>query len=80
MASLVYLVRSPIHTMPRSLYFPHDPNVVALGIGNIVETDSSSQRIEVLRSGNMCTLANGQLLTYSELLDVIIQAGKVITL
>jgi hypothetical protein len=66
--------------MPRSLYFPTDPNILVLGIENAVGTDPSSQPIEVLRSGNISGFKTGQLFTYSQLLDVIIKAEKVITL
>ncbi len=80
MRSLVYLVRNPVQTMPHSLFPPHDPSVMVFWIRKAIGTDSSSQTIEVLGSGSMFNLKTGQRLTYRQLLDVIIQAGKVITL
>ena len=80
MGSLVYLVRNPVSTMPRSLYSPHNPNVVVIGIEPTIGKDSSTQSMEVLRSGSTVGLQREQRLTYSQLLEVIIQAEKVITL
>ena len=80
MRSLVYLIRNSVQTMPHSLFPSHDPSVMVFGIKKVIGTDSSSQTIEVLGSGSMFNLKTGQRFTYRQLLDVIIQAGKVITL
>ena len=80
MHSLIYLIRNPVQTIPRSLFSPHDPSAVVLGIEQVIGKDSATHPMKVLCSGSMLNLQIGQRLTYSQLLDVIIQAGKVITL
>lgn len=80
MSSVVYVLRSPVQTMASVLYPSDDPGVVTLGIEGAVSTMVPSQPSEVLKSGDVLHFKVGERLTYKQLLDVIIEAGKVITL
>lgn len=80
MSSLVYILRGPAHTMAPALYFSDNPSVMTLGIEGAVNTVVPSQPAEVLQSGDVLHFKAGKTLAYKQLLDVIIEAGKVITL
>ena len=80
MPSLIYVLRSPAHTISHSLYPPDNPNVVVLGIEDTVHTVAPLQPIEMLQPGKMLHFKVGEKLTYKQLFDVIIEAGNVITL
>lgn len=80
MSSLAYVIRCPAHMMPPALYLSDEPGVVTLGIEGAVTTVRPSQPAELLQSGDTLRFKPGERLTYKQLLDVIIEAGKVITL
>ena len=80
MASLVYILRSPVQTLSRSLCPLTDPSVLVLlregSSYSVVQTGSGGS---VPQEG-LSPLKVGDRLTYKDLLDVVIHAGKVITL
>ncbi len=80
MFSMIYLLRGPAHVVPPSLYISDDPGVVTLGIENAVDTVSLLESAEVLRSGNLSSLKTGESLTHKQLLEVLLEAKKVIIL
>lgn len=80
MFSMIYLLRCPAHVVPPSLYISDDPGVVTLGIENAVDTVSLLESAEVLRSGNLSSLKTGERLTHKQLLEVLLEAKKVIIL
>lgn len=80
MSSLVYILRSPAHMMAPALYLSDNSSVVTLGIEGAVNSVIPSQPAEVLKSGATLHFKVGERITYKQLLDVIIEAEKVITL
>jgi hypothetical protein len=80
MSSLVYLLRHPDHLLSRSLYVPDDSGVVSLGIDGTVDGEPPFRAARVLRSGTSCSSKEGESLTYGQLVEVLVQAKKVITI
>ncbi len=80
MPSLIYVLRSPAHTISHSLYPPDNPNIVVLGINDTVPTGIPLQPAEMLQPGKMLHFKVGEKLSYKQLFDVIIEAENVITL
>jgi len=80
MSSLIYVLRSPAHPVPPSLYVSYDQNVVTFGVENAVDTVSPLESAEVLQSGNLSSLKTGERLTHKQLLEVLLDAKKVIIL
>jgi len=80
MPSLIYVLRSPAHTISHSLYPSDNPNVVVLSIEDTVPTVIPLQPAEMLQPGKMLPFKVGEKLTYKQLFDVIIEAENVITL
>lgn len=80
MAFLVYLLRGPTDSLPRSLFPSDDLNVVVLRFQVTDPTAVPLRSAEVLRSGDVSRFKEGEMLTYKQVLDVISRAGKVITL
>lgn len=80
MSPLVYVLRSPAHTIAPALYSSDKPSVVILGIEGAVTTVVASQPAEILKSASTFPFKTGERVTYKQLLDVIIEAEKVITL
>jgi hypothetical protein len=80
MTSLVYMLRSPMSTISRSLFLCNDPAITVLGIEGALTSVSQSQPTEVLQSGGVLPFRRGERLTYRQLLDVLITSGKVVTL
>lgn len=78
--SLIYLLRDSVEKMPRALYAFDDSKTVVVGIEDAMSSRSLSRIAEILRPGSDTNLTTGQSLTYSELLDLVMKAGKVITL
>lgn len=80
MSSLIYLFRGPAQTVPPSLYVSDDPSIVTFGIENVVDTVSPLESAAVLESGNLSSLKRGERLTHKQLLEVLLDAKKVIIL
>lgn len=79
MSLLVYLVRAPVSRLHPCLYAPTDNRALVIGIeqarGNV-----SSHAAEVISPGSGTTCTAGQFLSYGELLQLVMNAGKIITL
>ncbi len=79
MSSLLYLLRGPEHTMAHALYVSGDAHTDVIGIEDALPTKLSSRSAEVIHSVST-NLSVGQGLAYPELLELVIKAGKIITL
>lgn len=80
MSSLVYILRSPLDTKQPVLYPLNDPHVVILGVESAVGSVVPSQPVEVLHLKNMSHFKARERLTYKLLLDVVVEAEKVVIL
>lgn len=77
----VYLLRQRFHTLSPALFSADSHDWIVIAIEQAAIGGSSSSPIaEVIRPGTAAPAPERQSLTYSELLDVIIKGGKVITL
>lgn len=72
MSSVVYVVRSPLHTVSPALLPGDDCTVVSVGDPLFPG--------KVLRATDDPPLAEGERLSYKQLLEVILQSRKVRTL
>lgn len=75
----VYLIREPVPTVSRALFSPDNHEWTVVAIEHALVDRSSSPIGEVLSPGRS-GLAERQALTYRELLALLMNAGKVITL
>lgn len=81
MAALLYLLREPIQRIPHALYRADTSDKpIVIGIEQAVQSESPARFAEVISPGNNHSFTTGQALTYGELLQLVIDAGKVITL
>jgi hypothetical protein len=80
MVSLVYLLRSPVSTISRSLYDPDDHHHTTLAVEHGATAPTVSHPGEVVCSGDMSYLTIGARLTLAELLMSLLNARKVVTL
>lgn len=76
----MYILRGPAQTTVPALYSPEDARAVTIGTEQAVSTVLPSQPAEILRSDGLTRFKTGDRLTFRQFLDVIIEAGKVITL
>lgn len=76
----VYLLRQPAHTISRALFSPeiHDWTVIA--VEQALSDGSSSRTAQVLTAGSSVAAIEQSFLSYNDLLEVVLKAGKVITL
>ena len=72
----MYLVRSPLSTLSDHLYKMGNPALLTVGI----EKATHTQPGEVLQLDERFSLTAGQSLSYPELLRIVIEQKKVITL
>jgi len=72
MPSVVYVVRSPLHTLPPAL-LPGDGSVV-VSVGDPLFPG------KVLRATDDPRLAEGECLSYEQLLEIVLESKKVMTL
>jgi hypothetical protein len=80
MTSLVYLLRSPVSTISQSLYDPEDHRHVTLAVEHGASTPTVSHPAEVVYPGDRSGLQIGARLTEVELVTVLLNARKVVTL
>lgn len=79
MSSVVYLLRSPAEKISPSLYTDADDEAVVIRL-DVTDGQSATQPAQIVKSGTMTSYAAGQSLTSGELLEVLIDAQKIITL
>ena len=80
MVSPVYLIRQPSHTLSAALFSADSRDCIVVAIEQAVVDGSSSLIGEIMSPGTGAVTQERRSLTYHELLDVIMKAGKVITL
>jgi len=80
MPSLVYVLRHPTCTLSSSLYLPNDRPPLTLGVETAVAVSTPGPPVQVLHSGTSSCVTTGERLTYKQLLEVLVDATKVITL
>jgi hypothetical protein len=80
MSAPVYVLRSPPQILSRSLYSSDDPITVTFGVAAALRAAGGAEPGEVLRSGNAFPFKVGHRVTYEQLLDVLMQSKKVVTL
>lgn len=80
MSSLVYLLRHPAHTISSALYLPDDGAILTLGVENAAPSSKAASAAQVLRAGESSRVKAGQLLTATKLMEILVEANKVITL
>jgi hypothetical protein len=80
MSSLVYVLRHPTRMLSSSLYLPNGSPALTLGVETAVAVATPAQPAEVLHAGKSSRVTTGERLTYRQLLELLIEATKVITL
>ena len=76
----LYLLRHPAHTLSPALYAPQDVTASVFVLEATPDSPLSPQFATTLQSGERSHVPIGQRLTYAQLLELIIQAEKVVTL
>ena len=80
MVALMYLLRSPAPTISRSLYNPDDHYHVTLAVEHGMSAPTASHLAEVVYPGGLSHLRIGTQLTVLELLALLLETRKVVTL
>ncbi len=80
MVSATYLLRYPVSTISRSLYDPNDQPSLTLAVEQAATSSTVTHPAEVLHAGNVSELKTGQLLTVAQLLTLLLETRKVVTL
>jgi len=80
MSSLIYLVREPVNRLHPSLRPESNHQACVIGIEQVVQKEASSHAAQVVSPGTGPTCTAGQLFSYGELLQLVVDAGKIITL
>ena len=73
MLAVVYVVRSPLHTLSQAL-FSMDDSAVVLSLENSLLPG------KVLRATNGTGLTEGEQLSYEQVLAIVLESNKVMTL
>ena len=73
MPSVVYVVRSPLHTLPHALFSGEDSAVV-------LSLEDPLLPAKVLRGANPSRLTEGERLSYEQVLAIVLESKKVVTL
>jgi len=73
MPSVVYVVRSPLHTLSHAL-FSEEGSVVILSLEDPLLPG------KVLRATNTARLTEGERLSYDQVLAIVLESKKVVTL
>jgi len=76
----LYLIRHSVRTLSPGLYSSKDLNVSACTLKTSIDSPFSEQQTVTLRSAYGDDSVQEQPMTYEHLLDVIMQASKVIIL
>lgn len=80
MSVLLYLIRHSAQTLSPGLYSSKDLNVSACTLKTSIDPPFSDLKTVTLRSTDSANDIQEQTVTYEHLLDVIIQASKVVIL
>ena len=80
MSPLVYLLRSRAQTLPSALYPHNDSSVMSLVLESADGSVDLSQPAVMIQSGGASAWKVGEKLTYKQLLDLVLEVKKVITL
>lgn len=76
----LYLIRHSLHTLSPGIYSSKDLNVSACTLKTSIDSPLSEQQAVTLLSTNGDDGVKEQTMTYEHLLDVIMDASKVIIL
>ena len=76
----LYLLRHPAHTLSSALYSPQEVTASVLLLETTPHSPLSPQVAATLQSEERSHLPIARQLTYEQLLELIIQAEKVVTL
>lgn len=79
MSSPLYLIRHPVRTLSPALYSHQDLNVSAYALKPSIDLPFCKPEMVAVQSVQGVDAVREDTLTYEQLLDVIIQASKVIT-
>jgi len=79
MSTPLYLIRHPGSTLSPALYSLQDLNVSACTLKSSLDLPTCKPQTVVIQSAQGADTVREETLTYGQLLDVIIQAKKVIT-
>lgn len=79
MSSVVYLLRSPAEKISPALYTDADGEAVVIRLDE-VGGQSAAQPAQIVKPGTMTSYMAGQSLTSGQLLEVLIDAPKIVTL
>lgn len=80
MALPLYLIRHSAHTLSPGIYSSQDRNVSACILKTSIDLPFSEQQAVTIRSTSGDGSVSEQTMTYEHLLDVIMDASKVIIL
>lgn len=80
MSSPLYLIRHSVHTLSPGLFSSKDRNVSACILKTSIDSPFSEQQAVTLQTTHGADGVREQDMTYEHLLDVILQASKVIIL
>lgn len=73
MPAIVYVVRSPLHTLSHALFSVDDSAVV-------LSLEDPLLPGKVLRAANGTELTEGERLSYEQVLAIVLESNKVMTL
>lgn len=76
----LYLLRHPAHTLSPALYSPQDVTASVLLLETTPHSPISPRFAATLQSGERSRVPIARQLSYGQLLELIIQAEKVVTL
>jgi hypothetical protein len=79
MPTVMYLLRAPIERISRALYTADDTEALVIRVDHI-DSKSPGQFAEILQPGTKPSLLPGQSLSAPELLELVLNAQKIITL
>ena len=80
MPSPLFLLRHPANTLSPALFSPDELTSSVFAIRLSADSSSPLQSLPTIQSGDTSRFVIGQKVTYRELLELAIEAGKVITL
>lgn len=76
----LYLLRHSVMNVSAALYSPENRNLSVQIVGSLSGNEDSSNNAVAIQGGNKESTNNGALLTYTQLLELLLTADKVVTL
>ena len=80
MPSPLFLLRHPANILSPALFSPDDSTASVFAVEVSTNSSFPVQSLPTIQSGDPSRFVIGQKVTYRELLELAIEAGKVITL